>query len=97
MAVAHSELVGPGVRVGVEVDERHRATMTVLGAEQRERDGVVAAERDHHRHGGHEPPDHGGDAPLGLLVVGGRDRHVAGVHHLEQLEGRDVKGRVVRP
>ena len=41
----------PGVQVRVEVDDRDRTVGTIHAAEQRQCDGVVAAQRDHTREG----------------------------------------------
>ncbi len=92
-----AEVGVPGVQVGVEVQHRDRAVVAVQRAQQRQRDGVVAAEGDQL------------GAAVAQLVGGALDggdgfgdvervhRDVAGVGDLVHGEGLDVEARVVGP
>ena len=92
-----AEVGVPGVEVGVEVQHGHRAVVAVQRAQQRQRDGVVAAERD-----SLVPPVAqlvGGALDRGdrLADVERVDRDVAGVGDLLGGERLDVEPRVVGP
>ena len=52
VAVALSERVGPGIDMGIEVDERCRPVAPAQRAQQRQGDAVVAAQRDQVREPG---------------------------------------------
>ncbi len=72
------ETVGPGIDVSVEMDERRRAVPVREGAQQRQGDAVVAAERNQvrdllrlsldQRHAGRNVAESGGEiADIGDL------------------------------
>ena len=92
-----AEVGVPGVQVGVEVQHGDRAVVAVQRPQQRQRDGVVAAEGDQlgaavaQLVGG---PLDGGDR---LGDVERVDRDVARVGHLLRGERLDVEPRVVGP
>ena len=97
VGVLGAEVGVPGVQVRVEVDQRDGSVPVGGGPQQRQRDGVVAAD-------GHQTRSVGGqfergsfDGLDGFTDVERVDRDVTRVGHLRDLEGRNVQGRVVRP
>ena len=86
--VALAEVAVPGVEVRVEVDEGERTIAARGGAQQRQRDGVVAPDGDEPAAAGQE----GVGAPLDLgdcLLRAERGaRDVPRVHDLGQFEGQ---------
>ena len=97
MGERSAEIGVPGVQVGVEVQHRNWAVVAVQRAQQRQRDGVVAAQGDQlcaavaQLVGGLLD---GGD---GLGDIERVDRNVAGVGHLLHGERLDVQPRVIGP
>jgi hypothetical protein len=97
VGVAGAEVGVPGVEVRVEVHDRDRAVPRGGRAQQRQRDGVVTADRQQPPRPFEQPTRAGLD--LSQHLVDGERVHgdVAGVHDLEPIEGFDILGGVVRP
>ena len=76
-----AEHLGPGVRVGVEMDETERAVLPGAGANVRLRDRVVAAEHDRNRARGDDLADRPLDRFVCSCGVGREHRRVAVVDH----------------
>jgi hypothetical protein len=79
-------VVGPGVGMGVEVDEGDGAELLGIGAKDREGDVVVAPEGHRSRPGGKDAPDMGGERVREGRNSGVVEGHVAAVHDLQFLE-----------
>ncbi len=95
MGEALAEVGVPGVEVRVEVDEGERPVPPGGRPQQRQGDGVVAADR-------HQPPaarqervGRGLNLADRLLGAEGRAGDVTGVDHLGQREGQGIECRVV--
>ena len=97
MGVRRTEVGVPGVEVGVEVDQRDRPVLSVQCPQQRQRDGVVAAEGDD----AVGPAEQAGrrrlDGRDGLEQVERVDPDVAGVGDLVDVPRVHVELRVERP
>ena len=95
--VRRAEVGVPGVQVRVEVDQRDRAVPGGGGPQQRQRDGVVAADGD--QVGGLVEQRAGGvvDAGDGFRDIEGAGRDVAGVGHLVDVQRAGFQPRVVGP
>lgn len=96
VGVLGAEVGVPGVQVGVEVEQGDRAVLLGHGAQQGQRDGVVAAEGHQAGAGVQEVVSGGLDGLDGLVDVEGVGGDVAGVRDLGEGEGGRVLGRVVR-
>ena len=86
VGVRRPEVGVPGVEVGVEVQHGDRAVIAGQRAEDRQGDGVVAAEAEHRRPVGADAGHRGVDLLHGLLQVERVHRHIAGVGHLQHTE-----------
>ena len=92
-----SPLLAPGVRVGVEVDQRQRPVLAVQRAQDRVADVVVATQGERHHALGDDARIGRGDRRghvAGMAVV---DQEVAMVDHGEALEGIEAPGVGRRP
>ncbi len=87
----------PGVQVGIEVQHRDRTVVSVQRSEQRQRDGVVAAEGDELGAALAQLVGCALDRGDGLGDVERVHRDVTGVGDLMHRERLDVEARVVRP
>ena len=72
-----TEVLVPGVAVGVQLDERERAMPARQRAQLGQRDGVVAAEREREDAGIDERCERLLHLAIGAFGVARRDRHVA--------------------
>src|SRR5581483_5473118 len=95
--VALAEVRLPGVAVRVELDERERARAPGDRAQLRERDRMVAAQRERADAGVDERRETLLDAPVGLLRVARRHRQVAVVGDRDGLEQVELEPRVIGP
>src|SRR6266571_2849523 len=96
MGVRGAEVSVPGVEVGVEVEQRDRSPELVGGAQQRQRDGVVAADGDEAAAVGEQALGGALDLADGLLDVEGIAGDVAGIGDLLGAEWLDVEAGMVR-
>ena len=94
--VLGAEVGVPGVEVRVEVQQGDRAVPARHRAQQRQRDGVVAAEGHQAGAGVQQVVGGGLDGLHGLVDVERVGGDVAGVRDLGEREGRGVLRRVVR-
>ena len=96
VGVLGAEVGVPGVEVRVEVEQRDRAVLLGDRAQQRQRDGVVAAEGHQAGAGAEQLVGRGLDRLDGLVDVERVRGDVAGVRDLGEGEGGGVLRRVVR-
>ena len=89
-----TEVGVPGVEVGVEVQHGNRPVVAVQRPQQRQRDGVVAAEGDQLRATVAQLVGRALDGGDRLADVERVDRDVAGVGHLLDGERLDVQPRM---
>ena len=92
-----AEVGVPGVQVRVEVQHRDLAVVAGQRPQDRQRDGVVAAQGEQRRPVGPDVGDGGVDLLDRLGEVERVDRDVTGVGHLLDAERVHVLRRVVRP
>ena len=80
----------------VEVNQRDRAVLRGHSTKQRQRDGVIATDRDDAIGVDHECPRSCLNLTDGGQQVERVDRDVAGIHDLLRQPGEDVHERVIR-
>ena len=97
MRIRGAEVGVPGVEVGIEVQHGDRAVVAIDRAENRQRDGVVAAEGEHRRGSGPQLSDGRLDCGQRLRNIERIGRHITGVCHLQACERLYFQRGVVRP
>ena len=90
-------VVGPGIGMGVELDQRQGAVFLGIGLEDREGDEMVAAQGDGADIGGEDPADMRLDQARRLPDLGVIEGHVAVIHDGELAQRVEIPavGRIV--
>ena len=90
-----AEHVVVDVGVGIDMDQADRAVLLGDGAQHRQGDGVIAAQRQRYAVVAQHLIVELLDDVHALGQVEGVDRHIADVRHLQAIEGRGAGGHVV--